>query len=96
MSSINWDCEFFEGENEILLLGSTLNDVELERLPDFIRMLNEYLQNTPAWEREVTGITLDGCEDALVHSRIHATSMPLDDVEICSETSFQDILDMLQ
>ncbi len=86
---INWDCEFFTGENERLLLQSTLNTVEIERLPNFIKMLNEYLQNTSAWNRTVTGIVMEGCEDAIVQ---------MDDgtkFDICSETTFTEILEMI-
>lgn len=87
---INWDCEFFTGENERLLLQSTLNTIEIERLPNFIKMLNEYLLNGSAWERSVIDIVLNGCEDAIVQMD-NGTKF-----DICSETTFSEILEMIE
>ena len=83
---INWDCEFFTGENERLLLNSTLNTIEIENLPSFIKMLNEYLQNTSAWDKSITAIEMDGCDDAIVRMADGATH------DIDGETTFSDIL----
>lgn len=86
---INWDCEFFTGENERLLLQSTLSTIEPERLPNFIKMLNEYLASSSSWDKSISRIVLDGCEDAIVQMSDGSQH------DICSETTFSEILQLV-
>lgn len=82
---INWDCEFFEGENEQKLLAATLNEIEPERLEHFKKMLNEYLDwNAPG--TSIDRISFDGCEDTTVHLA-NGKAIAID-----SETTFREIL----
>jgi hypothetical protein len=86
---INWDCEFFTGENERLLLAATLNTIELEDLPKFVKMLNEFLRLRPSQDDFVKDIVLDGCDDAVVRLTSGGT------IEICGETTTQEILGLI-
>jgi hypothetical protein len=84
---INWDCEF-SGENERLLLAATLSTIQIEDLPKFKKMLNEYLGKLGGFYT-VTDIEIDGCDDAIVHVCSGAA------IEICGETTFKEILGLI-
>jgi len=93
--NIDWDCEFFHGDNEEALLAATLNDIQLEELPSFIRTLNDFL-DSPGYvtgsypeEWKIDNIKLDGSDDAIIHLRNGDT------FDISSETSFLDIIKLL-
>lgn len=92
MSKVNFDVEFFEGENERLLLNTTLNDIELEQLPLLHDVLQNYLDASLV-DATVTSIELDGCDDAVIY---FASSDQPKRCEICSETTFEQMFQMIE
>ena len=44
-SKVNFNVEFFHGENETLLLNTTLNDIQLFEVDRFRKILNDYLDS---------------------------------------------------
>lgn len=42
---VDWNCEFFHGENKERLLEARVSDIEPELLPKFIKALNDYLSS---------------------------------------------------
>lgn len=85
MKRVDFDVDFFYGENEELLLKTTLNDIQIEELPKLERALQSYL-DANAVNTVITSISLDGCDDASIHLKGR------EPVEICSETTFEDML----
>lgn len=90
---IDFDVEFFEGENEHLLLKITLNDVELEDLPKFQQALQGYLDASAVINGTITKIDQDGCDDAIIYFTHNGQPMTCD---ICSETTFEQMLQTIE
>jgi len=87
---IDWDVEFFYGENEAALLASTLNDLEPERLELWRTTLNNFLDDGSS-EARISAIVFDGCEDVILELTDGLT------LEISGlETTFGNILEMLE
>ena len=63
----------------------TLNDIQCEELPTLIKELNYSIHD----EEKITEISLDGCDDAIVRLKNGKS------FDICSETTAQDILDIV-
>jgi len=87
---INWDVEFFHGENENALLSSTLNDIKPEELDRWKSALNNFMDNTAISDRRVLEIIFDGCEDVILRLS-DGTQLEVSGIE----TTFQDILTQL-
>ena len=89
-SKVNFNVEFFYGENETLLLNTTLNDIQLEEVDRFRKILNDYLDsacfNSPDTVRV---ISLEGCDEALLYLRSGRQ------IEVCAETTFKDMLNLI-
>ena len=86
--NVNFDVEFFHGENEAQLLQATLNDVQLEDLPKFKKVLNEYLDNGDV-EEVVTDFIFNGWEDVSIICESGK------EVLVCSETTFSEMLQLI-
>ena len=89
-SKVNFNVEFFHGENETLLLNTTLNDIQLEEVDIFRKILNDYLDsacfNSPDTVRV---ISLEGCDEALLYLQSGRQ------IEVCAETTFKDMLNLI-
>lgn len=92
MDRIDWTVEFFEGDNEERLLASSLNTIEIEELPQFVRVLRDFVASGGNGEISVQNIEITGQDDAVI---VCARAGERLEFEICSETTFQDMLDML-
>jgi len=88
---VNYDVEFFYGENEAALFGATLNEVAPEDLPRFQSALNDFLESAGVRvnEMRVEAFEFDGCEDVRILLRDGRT------VDVCAETTFGEMLEMI-
>ena len=86
--NVNFDVEVFHGDNEVQLLQATLNDVQLEDLPKFKKVLNEYLDNGDV-EEVVTDFIFNGWEDVSIICESGK------EVLVCSETTFSEMLQLI-
>ena len=86
--SVDFDVDFFHGENEVQLLQATLNDVMVEDLPKFKKVLNDYLENGDV-EETVTDFIFNGWEDVSIICKSGK------EVLICSETTFSEMLHLI-
>ena len=88
--AIDWDVDFFYGENEAALLASTLNDIPPSDLERWKNALKAFMDNVSSSSLRILDIVFDGHEDVL---------LKLSDGTILeisgSETTFGEILEML-
>lgn len=92
MDKIDWTVDFFEGDNEERLLASSLNTIEPEELPQFLRVLGGFVASGGNGEISVQNIEITGQDDAVI---VCARAGERLEFEICSETTFQEMLEML-
>ena len=86
--SVNFDVEFFHGENEEQLLQATLNDVLPDDMQKFRKVLNDYLDNGDSQDA-VTDFIFNGWEDVSIICKSGKEFL------ICSETTFAEMLEMI-
>ena len=87
---IDWNAEFFYGENEAALLASTLNSILPQELERWRTTLNNFMDCLSANEVRVSEIVFDGCEDVILRLSDGST------LEISGlETTFNEVLGML-
>ena len=88
-SRVNFNVEFFYGENEKLLLNTTLNDIQLEEVDRFRLILNDYLDSARFSQDAVRVISLEGCDEAVLYLQSGRQ------IEVCAETTFKDMLNLI-
>jgi hypothetical protein len=89
---VDFSVEFFHGKNEELLLKTTLNDIQIEEIDTFRRVLNDYLESTRFHppQHTVRVISIEGHDDAMLYLwNGHK-------VEVCAETTFEEMLSLIQ
>ena len=87
---IDWNVEFFYGENEAALLASTLNSIQPHELELWKTTLNNFMDGFSVNEVRVSEIIFDGCEDVILQLNDGST------LEISGlETTFNEVLEML-
>jgi hypothetical protein len=86
---VDFNVEVFTGSNEQALFDSTLNNIEQDDLPSFIKALNDFADLDSA-AQAVTEIIFDGCDDTILKCKSGREIM------IDSETTFKEMINLLK